>query len=510
MKRVLKFLLRTVKWSFIVLCVYLASLFFRQERLPSDLCESLASRFLPTNIVFCCESASFGFTQGVNIRGIKLYDTAKADPLTPLASADSVSIDPLKLKVRIESARYPRLPDSYYAPGNKSVDRGVGGLKFEFPDLPTFKLLLVRPDILAIRPETVECDVDFSRRRAEFSRVRIVWPNAERNLALDGNCTIDLDQCRLESWVKGFATQAYIRPFIDTLDVPVALEYMDAFTDIVEPVDAYGTFDVNLRNNDFSMMLDLHPVMGSYSKVPMKKADGKLYLFVYTRNDRLNYNVKVGELRAVDLEGRFLGGDLTVKGAGDLLTVDIDAKSELPIQHLVMIAGFPGVDAGDRTGSVSGTAHLEMYEPDTSDMTKLNGRGHIEVDNGHLSQMKLFMGLTDHLAKRVPGVANVVNQSQASVDFTITDGVFRSDNISISGDVFTLAMKGSYDIVKDELDFTARVKLLKDENILGKFLIRPVTWTFSKLLLEFRLKGSADDPRWEYVSVIDRMMEAIK
>ena len=71
-------------------------------------------------------------------------------------------------------------------------------------------------------------------------------------------------------------------------------------------------------------------------------------------------------------------------------------------------------------------------------------------------------------------------------------------------------MKGSYDIVRDELDFTARVKLLKDENILGKFLIRPVTWTFSKLLLEFRLKGSADDPRWEYVSVIDRMMEAIK
>ncbi len=503
-------MLRTMKWIFIVLCLYLASLFFRQERIPSDLCESLAARFLPTNLVFCCESVSFGFTRGVDIRGIKLYDTAKADPLTPLASADSVSVDPIRLTVRIESASYPRLPDSYYAPGNKSVDRGAGGLKFDLPDLPDFRLVLIRPDILAIRPEKVECDVEFSRRKVEFSRVRVVWPNAERDLALDGNCMIDLEEAVLKSWVKGLATQAYIRPFIDTLDVPIALEYMDAFTDITEPVKAHGTFDVNLRNNDFSMMLDLHPVMGSYNKVPMKNADGKLYLFVYTRNDRLNYSVKVGDLRASDPEGRFLGGNLAVKGAGDLLTVDIDAKSELPIQHLVMIAGFPDVDVGHRIGTVTGTAHLEMYEPDTSDMRRLNGRGHIEVDKGHLSQMKLFMGLTDHLAERVPGIANVVNQSQASVDFSITNGVFQSDNISISGDVFTLAMKGRYDIVKDELDFTARVKLLKDENILGRYLIRPVTWTFSKLLLEFRLKGTADNPRWEYVSVIDRMMEAIK
>lgn len=71
-----------------------------------------------------------------------------------------------------------------------------------------------------------------------------------------------------------------------------------------------------------------------------------------------------------------------------------------------------------------------------------------------------------------------------------------------------MMMYGTFDIAKDELDFTVRTQLMKDESVMGK-IVRPITWVFSKLLLEFRLTGSCDNPRWKYISVIDRVVDAV-
>jgi len=135
----------------------------------------------------------------------------------------------------------------------------------------------------------------------------------------------------------------------------------------------------------------------------------------------------------------------------------------------------------------------------------LNGRGKIRVTEGRLAQMRLFMGLTDYLASNVPGVASLVNQSQASLDYTVTNGVFHSNNIFIEGDVFSIKATGSYDIPADKLDFTVRLQLLKNESFLGK-IVQPVLFPFSKLLLEFKVTGTAEDPKWNYISVIDRIL----
>ena len=109
------------------------------------------------------------------------------------------------------------------------------------------------------------------------------------------------------------------------------------------------------------------------------------------------------------------------------------------------------------------------------------------------------------MADKVPGVGFVVNQSDASVDFTVTNGVFRSENVYIEGGLISLKGWGSYDMAKDDLDFTVRVQFLKNESILGK-LVHPVTWPFTKLLLEFRATGPLDDPKWEYISILDRIL----
>ena len=77
--------------------------------------------------------------------------------------------------------------------------------------------------------------------------------------------------------------------------------------------------------------------------------------------------------------------------------------------------------------------------------------------------------------------------------------------MDVYGDVFKITGSGTYSMPDDAIDFTARVRLFKNDSIIGK-IANPITWTFSKLLLEFKVYGSLDDPKWKYISVIDRLL----
>ena len=70
-------------------------------------------------------------------------------------------------------------------------------------------------------------------------------------------------------------------------------------------------------------------------------------------------------------------------------------------------------------------------------------------------------------------------------------------------------MYGQFDTVRDALDFQVRVQFTKKDSLVGKIL-HPLAWPFTKLLLEFRLSGSSDQPKWDYISVIDRVLEVAK
>ena len=71
--------------------------------------------------------------------------------------------------------------------------------------------------------------------------------------------------------------------------------------------------------------------------------------------------------------------------------------------------------------------------------------------------------------------------------------------------MFSIRATGTYDIPADKLDFTVRLQLLKNDSFLGK-LVHPVMFPFTKLLLEFKVTGSADDPKWDDISVLDRIL----
>ena len=616
MKKAAKFLMKTVKWTFIVFCVFLGSLFFREQRVPADWIVSAVSSHMPSNIVFKCDSAAFGFRRGARMRGVRLYDRERTDPVKAVVSADSASVDFFLRRVRIVGLKVPRLHDGYYLPGN--IERN-GRLDVEIPAIPSFSLTLIRPDVLGIAPERVVATVKTKTRRVEFEDVSVSWPDIDRAMSVNGSVYIDFDEQRFHAVARGEARQSHIRPLLVTLDVPSAVTYMDAFTGVTEPVPVSASWDVNLVNNDFRMHLDLHPLLGRYNGVPMRRVDGGLGLEVCTRGTNLNCVTTVGPLSALDPKGRTLDGRLVVVVTNDMTRLEFDVKSGLALKDLLSIAdclndgtldcvscetppeitvvgtllpdlamqaennlhgtvafkrgvffespvedvafsysyvgdtiSFDDISLrGKEGGRYTGKAKLNVSasDPDSASFSMvfscrdgslgeiaealgsdfggrhgivnsevevsglistnlyshLNARGKVRVTEGRLAQMKLFMGLTDYLAANVPGVASLVNQSQASVDYTITNGVFASDNILIEGAVFSIKASGTYDIPADKLNFTVRLQLLKNDSFLGK-LVHPVMFPFTKLLLEFRVTGSAEDPKWDYISVLDRIL----
>lgn len=507
--KVIRVMLKTMKWGFIVFCVFVGSLFFRAQEIPQFLVSYASDRLLPANLVLHVDSVSFGFRHGLRVVNLRLYDKTEtsAASLEPLVSADVLAVYPVMRRVEIDALAYRRLPAGYYAPGNAEKNARVD---FPLPDLPRFSLVLNRPDILSVTPEKVVADIEVSGDRLSVERIRLNWPDKDEPMCLDGFCKVDLRRQEIVGEVKGTAKQRHIRPLLVTLDIPSALPYIDAFTDVPGKVPARCGWKINLVNNDFDMELDLDPTMGKYNLVPMRHANGKVVLHVYTRGQSLNYHHTIGPIVATGVAGQPLEGTVTVDGVNGTNTVTVSAKSALPVAHLLKIGGFTGEYVGEEVVGDS-SCELEFRFPRKmgDDLSLLNGKGHLEIRNGQVMRMKGFQGLLELLADKVPGVAWLTDSTQASCDYVIENGVIRSDNIYIEGTLFSLKMYGAYDAVRDAMGYTVRVQFTKKDSVMGKIL-HPLTWPFTKLLLEFRLTGSPEKPEWKYISVIDRVLEVTK
>ena len=88
-------------------------------------------------------------------------------------------------------------------------------------------------------------------------------------------------------------------------------------------------------------------------------------------------------------------------------------------------------------------------------------------------------------------------ESSGSMDFQIHDGVLSTDNLLIEGDLFSMKGRGTYNLVTDKFNFVVRANIFKQKTIAGK-ISRLVTLPFSRLLLEFKVFGSLENPDWSY------------
>ena len=612
---VCSFFSKIIKWLLLALVIFIVSLFFRDQKLPKCWVEKIAQSLSSNDIIVKCDGAALGFRRGITLSGVSICDAALPSEPKCIASASSISADLIRNVVTVTGANYPRLPDSYYESGYAESNSPVSMV---LPDLPNLRLVLVNPNILGLRPGRVTAQVDVSPNLIALDEIHVEWPGNGRRIAEDGYFRIDLAEQRAHGEVRGLATQRHIRPLLVALDIPSAMPYFDAFTEVPSPVSAIGEFDVNLVNNDFKMLLDLRPEMGKYNGVKMSRAEGKLDLDVKTRGTNCLVRFAVDLPMAVDPKGRQLSGSIAVNLTNEFARLDYNASSRLDFVDILRIADFISPDTldfivcdtapeitavghtgtcvedsgwndlagsarvwrgsvfgfkvrnmtldysllrdtlkltnvratGKSGGAVQGEVTVEMPDFDedrmsffakcalvggsleeladvfdldiagrdgkldadvelsgpisTNALAHLNGRGTVRVTDGHLLQMQLFAGLTKLISDWVPGVGYIVNQSQASLDFSIEDGIFKTENFFIEGGLISIKGWGTYDIDQDYLDFTVRVQFLKNESILGK-IVHPVTWPFTKLLLEFKAKGSIKDPGWQYISMLDRV-----
>ena len=499
--------LKTMKWGFIVFCVYLGSLFFREEHLSGRWLDRIFDRYVPENLLLQVDSVSFGFRHGIHVRNLRLYDRAAVDSLAPIVSADVIGYYPLFSRLHIEGLKYVRLPSGYYRPGNQERNERV---ECHFPDLGRIAVTLVRPDILAIRPELLTFDTVVSPTRIDFERMHLVWPDRDARMEVDGFCHVDLERQEVYGEIKGLARQAHIRPLLVAVDVPVALPYMDGFTDVPEPCKSWCAWKVDLVRSDFDLWLELHPILGKYNGVPMRKADGKIHLHNFTRGNCLNYVTTVGPITGTDVEGRYLDGTVVITGTNGHNTVTVNARSSQPLADVLKIGGFTGDYVGeDVFGESDCKLTFDFPRAMSNNYEVLNGSGHVTIKNGRLMRMKGFKGLIDAMPKIAPAVTWFTDSTQASGDYVIENGVVRTDNAYIEGTLFSIKMFGWLDTVRNVQDFTVRVQFAKSDSMVGKIL-HPLAWPFTKLLLEFRLTGSPENPKWQYVSVVDRVMEAVK
>ena len=505
--RFFRILYKTVKWCFIVFCLFAGSLFFREQRLPDACASALLSRLVPDEIVLCADSISFGFMRGLHVRGLRAYLRGDASSIEPVFSANSLSVSFLHRRVIVEALSYPRLPDSYYAPGNLEKNAPVD---IRFPNLGRLEVHLIRPNILSVSPRNVVTDLLVESDRLSFERAHLVWPDADERMVIDGNCVLDLRSQRLSGEIHGSAMQRHIRPLIETLDIPVALPYFDGFTDVVGKVPASCSWDVNLVNNDADIVIGVSPKMGKFNAVPMDTADGKISLHIETRGTSLNYSHVIGPVHAQDAAGRTLDGSVSIEGLDGTNTVRIAAKSLLPVASILKIGGFEGDYVDSKViGESSGELEFVFPRAMTNNYEVLQGRGTLSIRNGQIMRLQGFQGLLSILADKVPGISWFTDSTQASCSYVIENGILKSDDIYIEGSVFSIKMFGTYDCAKDAMDFVVRVQFTKKESVVGK-VVHPLTWPFTKLLLEFRLTGSVDDPNWKYISVIDRVLEVAK
>lgn len=141
-------------------------------------------------------------------------------------------------------------------------------------------------------------------------------------------------------------------------------------------------------------------------------------------------------------------------------------------------------------------------------LKSFDGVGSVNISQSVLSRMPLFAGFTEWMSSNVPGVGALVTQSSGTMDFTVQQGVLKTENLKIEGNIFGLICRGTYDLDADAIDMVARSRFFRSNTVTGfitSLFANPVSW----VLLEFRVFGSIKKPEWKYLSVVEKLMDSM-
>lgn len=200
-------------------------------------------------------------------------------------------------------------------------------------------------------------------------------------------------------------------------------------------------------------------------------------------------------LRFTNVTATAYGG--TLSGHGALYPVGRDDHWRYEINGLVggarlddLLTATLEKPAENLRGTLDATGRLAGYiGVGTGPLA--TGTGQVKIRNGLLFETKLFSGLTAILGKIFPQTS-LFAQTDARGSFAIRNSRIYSQDIELMGTIFSVKASGRYGFDGD-LRFRVEVQPLRKGPV--AVLVRLATLPVTRLL-EFRLTGTFEDPRW--------------
>ncbi len=210
---------------------------------------------------------------------------------------------------------------------------------------------------------------------------------------------------------------------------------------------------------------------------------------------RFDMEVTGRRLRFTNAVATAYGGQFS--GQGELYPVGADARWRYEIDLQTrnalladLLAATLSKPVKELRGTLDGTARVGGYIG-TGTGPLATGSGQASIRGGLLFQTKLFNGLSSILSRIIPDFT-MFAQTDATGAFLIRNSRIHSRDIELKGTVFGVKAAGDY-LFDGSLDYRVEVQLLRGGPVAT--LVRLATLPVTRLL-EFRLTGSFEDPKW--------------
>ncbi|MFM7604601.1 MAG: hypothetical protein ACKO8Z_05310, partial [Prosthecobacter sp.] len=224
------------------------------------------------------------------------------------------------------------------------------------------------------------------------------------------------------------------------------------------------SFDVKGRLNDRPLLAvgqtDLKPEVKDY------RVDVTAGLFPYeVFGKRLPFTgvtAKVlgrGHQVDFDIKAAVLGGGILLKGKLDESREPNPYAGELRLDALSFRQFAHNYSKKDDTSEGDLSGHLE-FTGRMNDWKALKGNGVIIIVNGNLMSVPILGPLTPLLGAVLPKpIAGYNIAKEASCNFTVADGFVNTKDLVALTTSFRITSRGKVDIIRDEIDFDAEVRV---------------------------------------------------
>jgi hypothetical protein len=208
-------------------------------------------------------------------------------------------------------------------------------------------------------------------------------------------------------------------------------------------------------------------------------------------NVSAKFHYSKGVFKLQDLIGASLGGEvagqleISTDEEGSPFKADLEVK-RVDLRNLAAAAGW---DAGEVGGSVSGTVKVTGK---TKEFARLEGPGHLRIENGYLRKLELFESLANVFS--LPELANL-QPRETIVDLNFRDEKAFIDSLVLKTGTLTINAKG---VARFDEKLTLDSQLLLPErtfNTLPDFAASNFTKRDDQYVLDFKITGKTNAPK---------------